>query len=292
MPAKAEPIFRFFHGSCEPPLLPFQQSKGSRFRANDFKLVTAPLTDCELDHYARHIVLREVGGAGQLRLKAAKVAVIGAGGIGSAVIPALAGAGIGRMSIIDDDVIDRSNLQRQTIFREDQIGEGKAVAAAAFATALNPHLEMRAMSVRVTTGNAYCELAGHDLVLDGSDNFATRLAVSDACVALGIPLVSGAAAMFSGQVGLFRGKPCYRCFVGDAFDAEDCDTCAENGVLGALTGTVGNFAALVAIRAIVGFGDDAAGKLFLFDGKSLDWRTTRLPADPGCPACAIPSSRP
>ena len=249
------------------------------------------LSDRELDRYARHIVLREVGGAGQLRLKAARVAVIGAGGIGSAVIPAMAGAGIGQLSIIDDDVIDRSNLQRQTIFRDDQIGEGKAVAAAAFATALNPDVEASPVTVRITTANARDLLAGHDLVLDGCDNFATRLAVSDACVALGIPLVSGAAAMFSGQVGLFRGKPCYRCFVGDAFDAEDCDTCAENGVLGALTGTVGKFVALVAIRAIVGIGEDASGKLFLFDGKSLDWRTMRLPPDPECPVCSKASPR-
>jgi len=244
------------------------------------------LSDRELDRYARHIVLREVGGVGQLSLKAARVAVIGAGGIGSAVIPALVGAGVGRLTIIDDDVIDRSNLQRQTIFRDDQIGEGKAVATAAFALALNPDIEATPIAVRITNKNAYYELAGHDLVLDGCDNFATRLAVSDACFALGIPLVSAAAAMFSGQVGLFRGKPCYRCFVGDAFDAEDCDTCAENGVLGALTGTVGNFAALVAIRAIVGIGDDAAGKLFLFDGKSLEWRTMRLPPDPECAICS------
>ena len=245
------------------------------------------LSDRELDRYARHIVLREVGGAGQQRLKAARVAVIGAGGIGSAVIPALAGAGIGRISIIDDDVIDRSNLQRQSIFRDDQIGQGKAFAAAGFAAALNPDIDATPIASRMTTANARNLLAGHDLVLDGCDNFATRLAVSDACTALGIALVSGAAAMFSGQVGLFRGRPCYRCFVGDAFDSEDCDSCAENGVLGALTGTVGNFAALVAIRAIVGIGDDAAGTLFLFDGKSLDWRKIRLPPDPECPACKL-----
>ncbi|MEO6248945.1 MAG: HesA/MoeB/ThiF family protein [Sphingomicrobium sp.] len=248
------------------------------------------LSDRELDRYARHIVLREVGGVGQHKLKAARVAVIGAGGIGSAVIPALAGGGIGRMTIIDDDVIDRSNLQRQSIFRDEQIGQGKAATACAFIAALNPDIEATPIAARITAANARELLAGYDLVLDGCDNFATRLAVSDACVALGTPLVSGAAAMFSGQVGLFRGHlagaPCYRCFVGDAFDAEDCDTCAENGVLGALTGTIGNFAALVAIRAIVGIGEEAAGKLFLFDGKSLDWRTMRLPPDPECPVCS------
>ena len=245
------------------------------------------LTDIELDRYARHIVLREVGGAGQLKLKAAQVAVIGAGGIGSAAIPALAGAGVGHLTIIDDDVIDRSNLQRQTIFRDDQIGEGKAGRAAAFVAALNPDVSVASIAARIDHNNAADLLAGHDLVLDGCDNFATRLAVSDACVELDIPLISAAAAMFQGQVGLFRGRPCYRCFVGEAFDGEDCDTCAENGVLGALTGTVGNLAALLAIRALVGIGEDVAGKLFLFDGAVPEWRTMRLPPDPACLACGV-----
>ena len=246
------------------------------------------LSDTELDRYARHIVLREVGGAGQLRLKGAKVAVIGAGGIGSAAIPALAAAGVGTITIIDDDTVDRSNLQRQTIFRDDLIGRPKAETAAAFVASLNPDVNATPIATRIDRANAADLLAGYNLVLDGCDNFATRLAVSDACVSLGIPLVSAAAAMFQGQVGLFRGRPCYRCFVGDAFDAEDCDTCSENGVLGALTGTVGNFAALIAIRSIVGIGEDPAGKLFLFDGKTLEWRTMRLPPDPACPACARP----
>ena len=123
-------------------------------------------------------------------------------------------------------------------------------------------------------------------MIDGSDNFATRLAVSDSCVSLGIPLVSAAAVMFQGQVALFRGRPCYRCFVGDAFDADDCDTCAEQGVLGALAATVGSFAALLAIRAIVGIGEDSPGTLHLFDGAMPSWRIVRIPADPGCKACA------
>ena len=243
------------------------------------------LSDDELARYARHIVLPQVGGAGQLKLKAARVAVIGAGGIGSAAIPALAGAGIGALTIVDDDVVEVTNLQRQTIFRESDVGRGKAELAAGFATALNSNVEAHAFIERIEAGNASEMLADHDLVLDGSDNFATRLAVSDACVALGIPMVSAAAIQFQGQVGLFRSKPCYRCFVGDAFDAEDCDNCSELGVLGALTGTIGNFAALMAVRAIVGIGGDAAGKLFLFDGDELEWRTMRLPADPGCPSC-------
>lgn len=247
------------------------------------------LGDSELERYARQIVLREFGGVAQKRLKAASIAIVGAGGIGSAAIPALTGAGVGKLTIIDDDVIDRSNLHRQTIFRDDQAGEPKAKVAADYALALNPEVTAEAVATRLTAGNAEGLLAGHDLVLDGCDNFATRLAVNDAATKLQIPLVSAAAVMFQGQVGLFRGweqdKPCYRCFVGDAFDAEDCDTCAEQGVLGALTATVGSFAALMAIRAIACIGEDVAGRLFLFDGVSLDWRTMRLPKDKGCRTC-------
>ena len=133
--------------------------------------------------------------------------------------------------------------------------------------------------------NAEALLSGHELILDGTDNFATRLLVSDTAVRLGIPLLSAAAAQFQGQVALWRGRPCYRCFVGDAFDTDDCDNCAELGVLGALTGTVGNCAALLAIRMLTGAGEDPAGKLHLFDGLKGEWRTIRLPADPHCKAC-------
>ena len=248
------------------------------------------LSDDELERYARHIVLPQVGGLGQNKLKAASVAVVGAGGIGSAVIPALAGAGIGRMTIIDDDVVDRTNLQRQPIFRDDQIGGSKADLAADFVRNLNPHIEVIGLKQRLAADSAEALLSGHDLVIDGCDNFATRLTVSDALTQLKIPLVSAAAVQFQGQVGLFRGweadKPCYRCFVGDAFDADDCDTCAEQGVLGALTATVGSFAALMAIRAIIGIGEDVAGHLFLFDGVKLEWRKIRLPKDPNCRTCS------
>ena len=242
------------------------------------------LSDAELKRYARHIVLPSFGGAGQQKLRAGSVAVIGAGGIGSGAIPALAAAGVGRLAIIDNDVVDRSNLQRQPIFRDDQVGGGKAKIAAEFAMAINPHVEAVARERRIDSENTRELLENHDLVLDGSDNFATRLAVSDSCVALGIPLVSAAAIQFQGQVGLFRGQPCFRCFVGDAFDSDECDNCAELGVLGALTLTVGGFAALLAIRAIAEMGDDA-GKLHLLDADKLAWRAIVLPADPGCRAC-------
>jgi molybdopterin/thiamine biosynthesis adenylyltransferase len=248
------------------------------------------LSDDELERYARHIVLPQLGGVGQRKLKGASIAIVGAGGIGSAVIPALAGAGIGRLTIIDDDVVDRTNLQRQPIFRDDQIGGSKADLAADFVRALNPHIDVDAIGQRLTADNAEALLSGHDLVIDGCDNFATRLVVGDALTRREIPLVSAAAVQFQGQVALFRGweadKPCYRCFVGDAFDTDDCDTCAEQGVLGALTATVGSFAALMTIRAIACIGEDVAGSLFLFDGIKLDWRKIHLPKDPNCRTCS------
>jgi adenylyltransferase/sulfurtransferase len=248
------------------------------------------LTDDELTFYSRQLVLPQVGGQGQQRLKAARVCIVGAGGIGCAVVPALAGAGVGSLTIIDGDTVDLSNLHRQPLYGSDQQGGSKASLAAAFVRALNPFVEARAVEQRICPTNAAELLAGHDLVVDGTDNFATRLVVSDAAVALGIPLLSAAAVQFQGQVGLFRGQPCYRCFVGDAHDADDCDSCAELGVLGALTGTVGNFAALMAVRVLVGAGDDPAGRLHLFDGLTGSWRQMRLPPDPGCRACGSRSS--
>ena len=246
-------------------------------------------SDDELDRYARHIVLPEVGGAGQARLKKSSVVIIGAGGIGSAVIQSLAGAGFGRITILDDDVIDASNLQRQPIFRTDQVGQSKADMAVDFVRELNPHVEAIAVEERIDAGNARSLIADHSLVIDGSDNFATRLAVSDASVAARIPLISAAGVQFQAQVGLWRGweaaLPCYRCFVGDAFDAEDCDNCAELGVLGALVATAGHFAALMAIQAVIGFGEEAVGRVHVFDGRSFFWRQVRVPKDPGCRAC-------
>ena len=211
--------------------------------------------------------------------------MIGAGGIGSAVIPSLAGAGIGQLTIIDDDVVEIANLHRQPLFRERDTGHPKAEIAEQFVQRLNRFVETRQVRDRIDADNVAGLIAGHDLVIDGSDNFATRLAVSDACVNLEIVLVSAAAVQFQGQVGLFRGRPCYRCFVGDAFDSEDCDNCAELGVLGAVTATVGSFAALLAINAIVGIGEDPAGKVNLFDAERLAWRAIRIPADAFCRAC-------
>jgi adenylyltransferase/sulfurtransferase len=243
------------------------------------------LSDEELDRYARQIVLPQVGGLGQRKLKQSRIAVVGAGGIGSAVIPVLAGAGVGRLTIVDCDAVEIANLHRQPLFGEGDAGKPKAVAAATLVRRLNHFVAVDAKEERLARDNAAELLAGHDLVIDGSDNFETRLAVSDSCVALGVPLIAAAAVQFQGQVGLFRGRPCYRCFVGDAFDADDCDNCAELGVLGALTATVGSFAALLAINSIAGVGEEQTGTLHLFDGEKLDWRAIRIPADPACRAC-------
>ncbi|WP_309661250.1 HesA/MoeB/ThiF family protein [Sphingomonas sp.] len=247
------------------------------------------LSDSELERYARHIVLPQIGGPGQRILKTTRIALVGAGAIGSAAIPALAAAGIGRLTIIDDDLIELSNLHRQLIYREDQVGEGKATAAAGFSRNLNSFVEAKPVNCRIIDDNARELLADHDIVLDGSDNFATRLTVNQACVALEIPLVSAAAAQFQGQIALLRGweagQPCYRCFVGDAFDRDDCDNCAELGVLGALTGAVGHLAALIALRSLLKIGDDAAGKLFVLDATALSWRSIALPKDGKCRTC-------
>lgn len=247
------------------------------------------LSDAQLDRYARHIILKEVGGAGQVRLLSARVAVVGAGGIGSPAIQYLAAAGVGRLTLIDDDRVERSNLQRQTLFGDADIGAAKVAAAAAAVARLNPDVAVEGHQARIDAGNARALLAGHDVVLDGTDNFATRLAVADAALALRIPLVSAAIGQFEGQLGVFRGweadRPCYRCLVGTAPDREGA-TCAEEGVIGAMTGIMGSLAALEVMRAIVPFGADSAGRLVIVDALDLRFRTLALPKDPGCPACA------
>ena len=247
------------------------------------------LTDTQLDRYARHIILKEIGGAGQQRLLGATVALIGAGGIGSPAIEYLAAAGIGRLRVIDDDVVDLSNLQRQTLFGTADIGRPKAEVAARRVAAMNPDVTVEPVTVRIDADTADALLDGADLILDGCDNFATRLAISDASTRLRIPLVSAAVGQFDGQLGIWRGweadKPCYRCLVGDDPGRADI-SCADQGVLGALTGVMGSLGAMEAIRALTGFGDDPAGKLLLVDALAFRFRTIRVPKDPGCRCAA------
>jgi len=251
------------------------------------------MSSARLERFARHIVLPEVGGAGQVRLAEARVAIIGLGGIGSPALQYLAASGIGRLALVDDDVVDVSNLQRQTIFTTRDIGYGKAVSARRWLANFDDALQVDVSDARITPENAAGLIAGADVVLDGTDNFATRLAVSDACVTAGIPLLSAAVGRFQGQVGAWAGhladQPCYRCFVGDAFDAEDCDTCADDGMLGAMAGWVGTFAAMQAIKVLLAgvsdLGDPGRGKLHILDGLNPGMRTIRIAQDPGCRAC-------
>lgn len=246
------------------------------------------LSPDELARYARHVILPEIGGSGQLRLRRAQVTVIGAGGIGSPALQYLAGAGFGRILVIDDDRVDTSNLHRQTLFSGDERGANKAERAVAAIGRINPHVEASAAVERIDGSNADRLLAGADVVVDGSDNFQTRLTVADTALSHRIPLISSAVSRFEGQVAVFRGweddKPCYRCYVGSD-PAREGLTCAEEGVLGPVTGVLGSMAALEAIRAVAPFGDDTAGTLLLVDLLALRFRTLRLPKDPGCPAC-------
>jgi molybdopterin/thiamine biosynthesis adenylyltransferase len=247
------------------------------------------LTDPQLDRYARHIILKEIGGAGQQALLAATVAVIGAGGIGSPAIQYLAAAGVGHLRVIDDDVVDLSNLQRQTLFGTADIGRPKASVAAERVATMNPDVVVEPVTVRIDGATADALLAGADLILDGCDNFDTRLAISDAATRLRIPLISSAVGQFDGQLGIWRGweagKPCYRCLVGDEPGRPDV-SCADQGVLGALTGVMGSLGAMEAIRALTGFGDDPAGRLLLVDALAFRFRTIIVPKDPACRCAA------
>jgi adenylyltransferase/sulfurtransferase len=247
------------------------------------------LSDEQLDRYSKHIILKEIGGAGQARLLASRVAVIGAGGIGSPAILYLAAAGVGRLRVIDDDKVSLDNLQRQVLFGTADVGAAKVEQAGAAAARLNPDVRFEGVAARLGPNNVAALLEGADAVLDGSDNFATRLAVSDHCTRAHIPLVSAAIGQFQAQIGTFRGweadKPCYRCFVGDAFDAQDCDTCSELGVLGAFAGLAGSWAAMEAVRALTGFGKEQAGKLHLFEGLGPAMRSLKIVKDPACRGC-------
>ena len=246
------------------------------------------LTNAELDRYARHIILPQIGGAGQAKLKTAHVVIIGAGGIGCPVIQYLAAAGVGTLTIVDDDTVEVSNLQRQILFSDADIGASKAQVATTAAQRINPHINAHPVNARIDAGNAAALLAGAGLVIDGCDNFATRLAVNAACVAAHIPLLSAAIGAFDAQVGLFAGwqadQPCYACLVG-ADPARDGVNCAEAGVLGALAGLAGTLAATEAVRALTGFGAPLTGRLTLIDMLDRRWREVRVAKDPGCLIC-------
>ncbi len=243
----------------------------------------------ELERYARHIVLREVGGPGQTKLKAARVLVIGAGGLGAPVLMYLAAAGVGTLGIVDDDRVSLSNLQRQIIHTTPDIGRAKTDSAAATIAALNPHVQVIAHHVRLTSGNAMAMISDYDLVLDGSDNFATRYLVADACYLAKKPLVTGALGTFDASLTTIRAhernadgvlNPTYRCLFPEAPPPGTVPSCQEAGVMGALAGILGSMMALEAIREIVGFGEGLVGRLLMIDARAMRFETLRYQRDP------------
>ena len=245
------------------------------------------------ERYSRHLLLPEVGVEGQRRLEGSRVLMIGAGGLGSPAAFYLAAAGVGHLRIADDDVVDRSNLQRQILHAEARIGEPKVASAQATLGALNPRTQVEAVQVRVTSDNIERLLDGVDVVLDGADNFQVRYLLNDACVKLGIPLVYGAVQRFEGQVSVFdagrhRGElPCYRCLFPEPPPPEFAPNCAEAGVLGVLPGVIGLLQATEVVKLLLGIGDSLAGRLLQFDALSMRFRETRLRHDPDCAVCAV-----
>ena len=245
------------------------------------------------ERYSRHLLLPEVGEAGQLKLQAARVLVLGAGGLGSPSAFYLAAAGIGHLRIADDDVVDRSNLQRQILHTDARIGEAKVASAQATLSALNPRTRIEAVAERVTSANVERLLEGVDLVVDGADNFPVRYLLNDACVKLGKPLVYGAVQRFEGQVSVFdagrhRGQlPCYRCLFPEPPPPEFAPNCSEAGVLGVLPGVIGLLQATEAIKLLLGIGDSLAGRLLQFDALAMRFQEMRLRPDPDCPVCAV-----
>jgi adenylyltransferase/sulfurtransferase len=246
----------------------------------------------ELERYARHIVMREVGGPGQARLKAARVLSIGAGGLGAPVLMYLAAAGVGTLGVVDDDVVTLSNLQRQIIHATPDVGHRKVDSAQATIAALNPHVDFRAHHMRLDASNAMDLLADYDIVADGSDNFATRYLVADACYLAKKTLVTGALGVFDASLTTIRAhernadgsfNPTYRCLFPEAPPSGTVPACAEAGVMGALAGTLGSLMALEVIREIVDFGEGLVGRLLMIDARAMRFETLRYARDPANP---------
>ncbi len=265
------------------------------WRAAGLPLVQPLQTDAERDfneRYSRHLLLPQVGADGQRRLQQARVLILGAGGLGSPAAFYLAAAGVGHLRLADDDVVDRSNLQRQILHADASVGQPKVVSARERLLALNPHLDVEAVQARATSQNIDALLDGVDVVLDGSDNFPLRYLLNDACIKHALPLVYGAVERFTGQVSVFdagrqRGHaPCYRCLFPEPPPAEFAPNCAEAGVLGVLPGMVGLLQATEVLKLLLGIGEPLVGRLLSFDALGMRFREVRLRPDPGCPLCA------
>jgi len=241
----------------------------------------------DLKRYARHLVLKEIGGAGQHALLSSRMAIVGAGGLGGPAGLYLAAAGVGHITLIDDDKVDVSNLQRQVQFIHTDIGIDKSIVMADRLKNLNPDIEVGTKTVRLDQTNANELLSGFDLILDGTDSFEARFTINQTALALGIPLISGALGRFDGQVAVFPSNqdgPCYQCLVPQ--EPPEAETCSAVGVVGALAGVVGSMMALEAIKLVTGAGDPLTGRLWVFDGLRAENRTVTLPKDPSCPACS------
>ena len=247
-------------------------------------------SDDQIHRYARHIILPEIGGTGQAKLLDARVLVVGAGGLGAPVLLYLAAAGVGTIGVIDDDTVDLSNLQRQVIHDTATIGAAKVDSAAARIAAVNPDVIVERHQARLTAGNALDLIAGYDIVADGSDNFATRYLVNDACYLAKRPLVSAAMLRFDGQVSTFKAhegppNPCYRCVFPEAPPPGTVPSCSEAGVLGALAGLAGSLQAVEVVKELLGIGESLSGRLLMIDSLGTEFRRLNVPRDPACALC-------
>lgn len=263
---------------------------GVKGAAPDVRPAMAPTAfqPAELDRYARHIMLREIGGPGQKRLKGARVLVVGAGGLGSPVLLYLAAAGVGTIGVIDDDTVDNSNLQRQVIHTDDRIGMPKVFSAEIAMKALNPFVTVRPYQRRLTPEIAADLLADYDLVLDGTDNFDTRYLVNRVCVAAGKPLIAAAITQWEGQISLYdpaRGGACFECVFPTRPAPGQVPTCAEAGVAAPLPGVIGAMMAMEAVKHLTGAGEGLRGRLVIHDALYAETRVIRTSPQPGCPAC-------
>ena len=250
------------------------------------------LSDEELERYARHIVLRQVGGVGQAKIRSARVLVVGAGGLGSPLALYLAAAGVGTLGLVDDDTVSLSNLQRQILFKTGDVGMAKTEAAARALAALNPGVTVQTHPVRLTAENAKALIGAYDIVADGSDNFDTRFLVNDICFALGKTLVFAAVTEFEGQLATFKAYdrsgayPCYRCLFPQPPPPGTVANCSETGVIGAAAGVMGSLAALEVLKEIAGMGESLAGKLLVYEALNTRFRTVILRPDPACTVCS------
>lgn len=260
-----------------------------RWQADGLPVVGTALDADSMERYSRHLLLPEVGVAGQQRLAAARVALIGAGGLGAPVSLYLAAAGVGQITLIDNDRVERSNLQRQVVHADARIGMTKTESARITLTALNPAVRIDVRNERLQAANVESLLTGHDLVIDGADNFPTRYLLSAASRRLGLPLVYGAVHRFTGQVSVFDPRrtesPCYRCLFPEPPSAAEAPNCAEAGVLGVLPGTIGLLQATEAIKLLLGVGKPLVGRLLCYDALAATFRELHLPRDPACPGC-------